>query len=183
MPKKTKHIVSKKNKIFVAGSIALIVALVLTLVLTQLVPYSQNTARKQRILNIYSSLNLGDDYILQGCDIFGDKRIYSWDDGRSYSSSCTYIRAANVDTTITELKKANTDAGYVLFDESYGGGQQHFKTAKNEYIRVGVTSKSRDDAYQNAFLTGQSTEPAANMDMNAGPSNVTIKVNLDDNNE
>lgn len=183
MAKKTKQIVSKKNKIFVAGSIALIVGLVLTLVFTQLIPYSNNSARKQRILDIYSSLNLGDNYILQGCDIFGDKRIYSWDSGRSYSSSCTYIRAANVDTTIAELKKVNADAGYVLFDEPYGGGQQHFKTAKNEYIRVGVTSKSRDDAYQNASLMGQSTEAAANMDMNSGPSSVTIKVNLDDNNE
>lgn len=183
MPKKTKHIVSKKNKIFVAGSLALIVVLVVTLVLTQIVPYSQNTARKQRILSIYSSLNLSDDYILQGCDIFGDKRIYSWDKGRSYSSSCTYIRAANIDTTIAELKKANADAGYVLFDEPYGGGQQHFKTAKNEYVRISVTSKSRDDAYQNAHLMNQSTEAAVSMDMNAGPSNVTIKVNLDDNNE
>ncbi len=178
-----KHIVSKKNKIFVAGSIALIIALIITLVVTQLVPHAYNSARKQRIMEIYSSLNVGDDYILQGCDIFGDKRIYSWDQGRSFSSSCTYIRAANVDTTIAELKKKAADAGNVLFDEPYGGGQQHFKSAKNEYIRVGVTSKSRDDAFQNAFLMGQSTEAATNMDMNAGPSSVTIKVNLDDNNE
>ncbi|MDB5161897.1 MAG: exported protein of unknown function [Candidatus Saccharibacteria bacterium] len=140
-------------------------------------------ARKTHIQAIYENLNIGDSYIVQTADIFGDKRVYSYDASRTFSSSVTYVRGATVTDTVADLKTKIAAAGFTLFEEPYNGGQQHFKSAKNEYVRVSVSSKSRDDAFQNAILMKESTDDAANMDRNAGPVNVTIKVNLDDNNE
>ncbi len=184
MAKKTKQ--TRKHQLPFTVLIILVgvVSLVVIGLLTQY-SLSRHTVsdRKDRIVAIYDSIKLDDSYIIQGSDIFGEKRVYDWDKGRSFSSSKTYVRGTNVDETVADLKQKITAAGFSLFDEPYGGGQQHFKSDKNEYVRVSVSSKLRDDAFQNALLMKQSTDDAANMDMNAGPSSVIIKVNLDDNNE
>ncbi|MEO6109419.1 MAG: hypothetical protein ABIP50_00195 [Candidatus Saccharimonadales bacterium] len=147
--------------------------------------YNRHTVaqRQERILNIYSSIPLGDSYVLQSSNVFGDKRVYDWDKSRTYASEETFVHGDTVSNTIADLKKKIGNAGYILFDEPYNGGQQHFKSSNNEYVRLSVTSKLRDDAFRNALLMNQSTDAALAIDQNAGPSNVTIKVNLDDNNE
>lgn len=143
-----------------------------------------NEARKNRITAIYDSLDLDSTYLLQDSNIFGDKRPYEWDSSRSYSSSRRYIHAASVSTTVTDLKSKIAAAGFHYFEAPYPGAtftELHFKSAKNEYVRLNVSSKLRDDYFQDRLLMHQ---PVANtIDPNAGPSNVTIKVNLDDNNE
>jgi hypothetical protein len=140
-----------------------------------------NDARKDRIVAIYDSLDLSKhDYQITGKNVFGDKRPYEWDSSRSYSSSVNYIRRANVDTTAAELRTAIEKAGFTYFDEPYPGSafkEYHFKSAQGEYVRLNVSSKPRDDA----FRTNE--DAAKNIDPNMGPSSVTIKVNLDDNNE
>lgn len=150
-------------------------------------PVYNTAVRKDRIVAIYNSLKLDDTYQLTSQSVFGEKRIYEWDSGRSYSSSQQYVHGKNVDVTTAELKKAITNAGFTYFDEPYPGSssiQLHFKSTKGEYVRMAVSSKLRDDVIRNKFLMGitPSTDDY-NLNWNTGPSNVTIKVNLDDNNE
>lgn len=144
-------------------------------------------ARKDRITAIYKSLNLSGDYQLHSTDIFGNKRVYNWDKSRTYSSSQTYERGADVKTTVAELRKAIQAAGFNYFEEPYPGStftELHFKSVQNEYLRLNVSSELRDDSLQDDELMTHTISPATiSLDPNAGPSNVTIKVNLDDNNE
>lgn len=187
MKKKSKNQPSKTKKITVISIGVLLIAAVVAASVWYITPKISNQVREDRIRAIYSSLNLGDEYILQDESIFGEKKIYEWDSSRSYSSWRTYIRAANVDQTVADLSRAITDAGFTYFEEPYPGStytQLHYKSDKNEYIRLTVSSKLRDDAFQNSILMSKEiSEELFEIDPNAGPSNITIKVNLDDNNE
>jgi hypothetical protein len=154
-------------------------------------PAAHNYFREKRINAIYSSLNLSDvskDYIAPVREnIFGERRVYEWDKSRTYSSEVEYVRAADVATTAAELDKAIKKAGYTYFEERYPGSllkTPTYKSKNGEYIRVTVSSKTRDDALWNQMtMTDGVTDEFRNLDPNAGPSNVQIKVNLDDNNE
>jgi hypothetical protein len=141
--------------------------------------------RKQRILAIYDSLKLGAEYTQTDEEIFGEKRVYSWDNGRSFSSSRMYVRQADVNATVAELRPLIKQAGFSFVDEPYPGAvdvQLHFKSARGEYLRLTVSSKLRDDAVRKA--SAAKTEPDYNkLPYRDAPSNVLIKVNLDDNNE
>jgi hypothetical protein len=143
--------------------------------------------RLGRITTIYKNLTLGSDYQLVHADVFGDKRVYEWDQGRTYSSAQTYTRGASVNVTVAELRQKIEAAGFTYFEEPYPGSaniELHFTSPKKEYIRLSVSSKPRDDALRNdAIMGNQLSTTALNLDPNAGPSTVTIKVNLDDNNE
>jgi hypothetical protein len=137
------------------------------------------TARSDRILAIYKSLQLPSDYDLRSDHVFGDKRVYDWDPSRTYSSSRVYLRYANVDATVAELRPRIEAAGFAFFEEPYPNAvikEYHFKSAKGEYIRLNVSSQTRDNDMR---LHGVNSS----IDPNQGPSTVTIKVNLDDNNE
>ena len=144
-------------------------------------------SRKDRIVAIYDSLKLGDEYQMVDSNVFGEKKVYEWDAGRTYSSSKEYEVGANVDVVIADLKKSIEAAGFHYFDEPYPGSwmyQYHFKSDKNEYIRLSVHSKPKWDASRDdALMKRDFSDALFNMDPNAGPSSVTIKVNLDDNNE
>lgn len=168
--------------------IAIILICILLAVIFFTLPGINNGIRKNRILSIYSSLNLNSEkYIITSESIFGDKRVYNWDSSRSFSSVRKYVRGANVDVTVKELKAAIANAGFVFFEEPLPGStsvQLHYKSQKNEYIRMSVSSKLRDDAFYNELHMGVTISPETlAINPNAGPSNVTIKVNLDDNNE
>lgn len=178
----------RKNSKFYRRAIyviaGLLVVAVITLgihfLITNLIP---NTVRKNRIEAIYASLNLGSSYTLTGSDVFGDKRVYSWDAGRTYSSTKQYRHDGNVDTIVAELKTKIELAGFAYFDEPYPGSgsvQYHFKSSDGEYIRLTVSSKAYDDAI---YSQSPASIKPYEADTNTGPSNVIIKVNLDDNNE
>jgi hypothetical protein len=144
---------------------------------------SQIDERKARILAIYDSLNLGSDYQMASEDVFGEKRVYAWDQGRTFSSSRSYVRAADVEATVAELRPRIEQAGFTYIGEPYPGSvdeQLHFRSAKGEYIRLTVSSKPRDDAVRAAH--GKDLDYGS-LPTHEGPSNVLIKVNLDDNNE
>lgn len=184
MAKKQRSI---RKKSVALSTIIVLVALVAAFIIVTFALRSYNAfqvnERKDRILDIYSSLQLGDGYTLQTENIFGDKRVYSYDAGRTFSSERNYVHADTVSNTVIDLKTKIKAAGYTLFDEPYNGGQQHYKTPKGEYVRVSVESKSATDAFFNKYIMGEPTPTFSDTDHNAGPSNVTIKVNLDDNNE
>jgi len=149
-------------------------------------PTVNNSIRKDKITSIFNSLKLDDQkYTLTYESIFGDKKIYEWDSGRSYSSTRTYIRGANVDITVAELKQAITKTDFKFYQEPYPGSANFmyiYKSPKKEYLRVSVSSKTRQDDFFNRYRMGLPTENITTSP-NTGPSNVTIKVNLDDNNE
>ncbi len=163
-------------------------AVVIALYVANSVTTQHTQARVDRINAIYASLNLDSSYIVQNSSIFGEKKVYDWDKSRSYASFVTYIHPETVDATSSELDGKIKAAGFAFIDEPYKGGayvQYHYKSEQGEYIRLNVSSKPRDDAIQNAFLMNRNEIPDSvyEIDTNAGPSTVVIKVNLDDNNE
>lgn len=186
MSKKIKKLfVKNKRKIIYITSIVstIIIGLITFL---YIVPTVNNNVRKDGITSIFNSLKLDDQkYTLTYESIFGDKRIYEWDSSRSYSSVRTYVRGANVDTTVAELKQLIAKTNFKFYEEPYPGGTSFmyiYKSPRNEYLRVSVSSKTRQDNFFNRYKMGLPTGDIAT-NPNDGPSNVTIKVNLDDNNE
>lgn len=146
-----------------------------------------NQARLDRINNIYTSLRLDDTYTVEKTNVFGDKRVYSYDKGRSFSSEIDYIRGDTVSNTVAQLDAKIKAAGFMFFDEPYPGTpeiQYHYKSSNGEYIRLTVASKPYLDAQLNASIMKQDTAAATrSLNKNAGPTRIIIKVNLDDNNE
>ena len=199
MPKPTKksskvdtkqlHLKRRKQHKVLVGVVALVFAVIIAVILLlTMVTQINESARLYRINQIYDSLSIDTNkYFIQRDNVFGDKRVYDYDKGRTFSSEKDYIRAANVDVTAKELDTAIKAAGFTYFDEPYAGSTQiqyHYKSDRGEYIRMSVSSKLRDDAFQNSYLmTGKLSDEIFTIDANAGPSNVIIKVNLDDNNE
>ncbi len=174
---------SSKEKIALLGAIAFIILALSAITLCVLMPNLISAQRKNRILETYAKINLGDDYIVQSQNIFGEKKLYEWDTSRTYSSSEELIRGADVDTTVSDLQGHITRAGFTLVDHPYPF-QWQYKSNDNIYIRFNVDSKPRMEYAQNQSLMGKSFDPTFNnISPDAGPSLVTLKVNLDDNNE
>lgn len=175
----------KRNIIIYSVSTVAII-LIISLLIFIIIPSINNSIRKNRIISIYNSLNLDKQkYMIQSVSVFGNKRTYEWDAGRSYSSSIRYVRSADVKTTVAEIKQAITKTKFSFYEEPYPGGANFmyiYKSPNNEYLRVSVSSKVRDDDIFNKFHMGTANDNITT-DANTGPSNVEIKVNLDDNNE
>lgn len=142
-----------------------------------------NQTRLDQITNIYTSFALGDPYRIARSDVFGDKRVYGWDAGRTYSSVMEYGHNDTPQNTITDLKKKIEAAGFKQFDTVYAESanpQYHFKNDQGQYVRVTVTSRYVQDAI--IYGIYDNGDPLVNHKDEA-PTYVTIKVNLDDNNE
>ncbi len=185
MTKPNKNSRKYRKEIYITAGIILAAALAISVhfIVTTVIP---NNARKDRIEAIYSSLNIGSEYTLTSANVFGDKRVYSWDAGRTYSSEKDYVRESTVDVTATDLKAKIEKAGFAFLEEPYAGStfiQYHFKSVKNEYVRITVSSKPRDDALRKDSANAEPSTETLALDPNAGPSTVIVKVNLDDNNE
>lgn len=177
----------KRHRIIIGLSIVVIAVLVGLIFSLIIIPKIANDARLSRINAIYSSIKLPQNIYSETDMIFGDKRPYSYDASRSLSSSKTFVVAKTVADTFNEIDSAIKAAGYTAFEEAYPGStskEEHYKTSKNEYIRLNVSSKLRNDAASNEMLmTGKFSDDFFKIDPNAGPSTVILKVNLDDNNE
>ncbi len=168
--------------------VAVTSVLVLSFYVSQNILAQQWGDRYDRIQTIYKSLDLDESYAVSTADVFGQKRVYDWDKSRTHSSYVHYIHSDTVSNTVAELDGKIKAAGFTFINEPYPDSsekQYHYKSDKGEYIRLSVNSKPRDDALHDAFVMNQNAIPEniLSMDTNAGPSNVIIKVNLDDNNE
>lgn len=167
--------------------ISVATVLVIALLTASIVMKSTNKARLDRINTIYASLNLGDDYKQTNRVVFGDKRPYDYDKDRTHSSYVEYVHPDTVSNTVADLDQKIKAAGFTFVDEPYAGSvfvQYHYKNADGEFIRLNVSSKPYNDATFNSYaLNGKISDKVFAMDKNAGPAQVTIKVNLDDNNE
>lgn len=187
MQKKTKKLfIKNKRKIIYISSIISTIIIIGLIIFLYITPTVNNNMRKNRITSIFNSLALDNQkYTITYESIFGDKRVYEWDSSRSYSSVRTYVRGANIDTTVEELKQLIAKTDFKFYEEPYPGSTDFmyiYKSPSNEYLRISVSSKSRQDEFFNRYNMGLSTDNIT-ISPNAGPSNVTIKVNLDDNNE
>jgi hypothetical protein len=201
-PKKSSKITVKKNaknsprawswrfSILTVGIYAIVVSTLIVgaFATANYIHTQQDNTRLDRIKAIYASIDVPDSYQVERYNVFGDKRPYEWDAGRTYSSEISYAHGDTVSNTFADLDKRIKDAGFTFVDEPYPGSvskQYHYKSDKGEYVRMTVSSKPYDDAWRNYALLKQTMpdDVLDAFDTNAGPSNVTIKVNLDDNNE
>lgn len=180
--KKNRKYLSKEKLALVSAIVFIIVSLT-AVTMRFAIPTAVNEARKNRIAAMYEKIDLGSDYLVQSQDIFGEKRPYEWDKSRSYSSSKELVRGKNVDETVKDLQEHVTKAGFTLIDHPYPY-QWQYKSDDAVYVRFNVLSKPRMEYIQNQSLMGKDVGSASNqIDSNTGPSLVTLKVNLDDNNE
>lgn len=168
--------------------VAVMSVIVIALFTAHTIATRMNQERLEHIKDIYTSLNIDDSYKLESSDVFGDKRVYTWDRGRTYSSTVRYLKGDTVSNTVAELDAKIKDAGFAYVGEPYPGSksiQYHYKSKDGEYIRLTVESKVYTDAVMNnsAMNRVPPTQDIQSIDTNAGPALVTIKVNLDDNNE
>lgn len=150
----------------------------------RLIVNKQHNDRYEKIMSIYSSLQLGDQYRQVKSDVFGDKRVYSWDKGRTYSSSIEYGHNDTPANTAADLKKKIEAAGFTYVQTEYEGSTspiQEFKNDKGNWIRAQVSSKYLQDQ----IFYGTTTDAAGSAfeHKDDAPTYVTLKVNLDDNNE
>lgn len=177
----------KRHRIIVGLSIVVVAALVGLIFSLIIIPRVTNNLRLNRINEIYASITLPSPVYNENDTVFGNKRVYPYDSSRSQSSQKTFVVGKTVNDTFNELDAAIKAAGYVAFEEPYPGSvfrEEHYKTDHNEYIRLNVSSKLRNDAFQNSlWMTGKINDDVFKIDPNAGPSTVILKVNLDDNNE
>lgn len=183
---KFKKLFTKNKKRIIKISLITVAIIIVVVVCFYGATAINNNIRKDRIISIFNSLKIdGQKYTLSYESILGNKNVYEWDSSRSFSSVRTYVRGANVDTTVAELKQAIAKTDFIFYEEPYPGSiyfMYIYKSPKNEYLRVSVSSKASEDDFYNKWFMGLSTDNIATSP-NAGPSNVTIKVNLDDNNE
>lgn len=179
------HIMLKKS-LFVYAGLVFITFILVSLswfTIHQLVESRVNNQRKEQILTIYDSLHLGDKYNEVRYNVFGDKRVYVWDDNRTSSSSIEYTRSDTPQNTLADLKQRIEAAGFSPAGSAYVGSpspQYYYKNDAGNYIRVQVTSKYVQDATM--YRLDTAADPLLNHKDEA-PTYVTIKVNLDDNNE
>jgi len=168
-------------------SIAVATVVIGALVASNAIITQYNKDRLSRIDAVYTSLKLDDSFKVQSVNVFGDKRAYESDKSRTYSSEIDYVHGDTVSNTVAKLDEKIKAAGFTFVNEPYPGAvstQYHYKSASGEYIRLTVSSKLYDDATTNAYAMNEDTSSIiSKLDKNAGPANVIIKVNLDDNNE
>ena len=187
-----KHISTNSTHILLKKSLGLYAILVFILFILlsistfTIVQYGTsriNSERLHRIQDIYASLKLDASYRGVHSNVFGDKRAYSWDTGRTFSSSIEYAHNDTPANTRADLQKKIESAGFTKVGEAYEGSttpQDHYRNSAGEYVRVSVSSKYVQDALTYGTLSADN--PLINHKDEA-PTYVTIKVNLDDNNE
>jgi len=151
-------------------------------------PAVHNQQRLDRITAIFNSVDpSSDSCLISGQNVFGDKRLYPNDKSRSFSSAKEYVCNGTVSSTVATIKSLVAKTDFRFYQEPYPGSNDWeyiYKSPKKEYLRISVSSKRRDDAFFNdEHAYGHITAATFAIDPNAAPSNVTIKVNLDDNNE
>lgn len=189
---KAKHVSHNKTHILVKKSIATYAVLVFVLFFTtalathaiyDLAKTRHNNERRERISSVYTNLNLDNSYRPAKSDVFGDKRPYEWGKGRSFSSSIEYGHNDTPANTRAELTKKIEQSGFKKIGEAYENSaspQIHFKNDDGVYLRLTVTS----GYVHNSLVYGNFAEGETFLDhKDEAPSYVTIKVNLDDNNE
>lgn len=146
-------------------------------------------ARLDRIEAIYADLQLDQDqYRVLETKVFGDKREYKNDPTRTHSSYIRYVYGDTVDNAVQHFDEKIRSNGFTFLEEPYPGittKEYHYKAESGEYLRLVVASKVYEDARFNAEVLNESIPATIDQSavMSQAPAVVTIRVNLDDNNE
>ncbi len=141
-----------------------------------------NNHRYQQITTIYTSLRLDNSYRPVKTNVFGDKRAYNYDKGRTESSSVEYGRNATSEETLKDITSRARAAGFSEAGSAYEGSiapQYYFKNDAGNYLRVTIEPKAAHDA----AVYGTEPSVLTPEERAQAPVYVTVKVNLDDNNE
>lgn len=149
---------------------------------------ANNQSRIDRIEAIYTSLKLNNAYAITGQEIFGEKKQYAANSDKTYASWTSYVHTDTVDATYAEIDSQITSAGFERVEDPEAGAvitQATYMSKKGEYIKVSVASKPFADAFEGASSMDKEvlSKIAEQYDINAGPSNVIIYVNLDTNSQ
>ena len=181
----TTHIMLKKGIVIYALLVFIMFVLVSVTWFTvhQFIASRAIADRHAQIVSIYDSLKLDGSYRVAKFDVFGDKRVYSWDHSRTYASSVEYGHNDTPQNTAADLKAKIEAAGFTPAGTAYEGSthpQYYYLNSKGNYIRVTVTSAFVQNSI--TYGTFNNDDPMINHKDEA-PTYVTIKVNLDDNNE
>lgn len=190
-PQPTKHISISKKSITIHRTQQMRLAIaILSMALllvgvylgTRAVKIYVNKMRLQEIIAVYDSLKLDDSYRVDKMNVFGDKRVYEWDKSRTYASQIEYGHNATPKNTRADLRAKAEAGGFSFVQTEYEGSVQpidEFKNAKGNYLRIGVTNSGT----QNAMIYGTDDLNTFDPEKDDAPSYVSVKVNLDDNNE
>lgn len=177
---KKKQTTNRSNLLVVL--IIVIVAAVLVVALAYAIPSIVHKNREAHVKSIVASLELDESYIKQKEFIYGDKRPNGLNGDKDKSSYVAYVRGANVDRTVDDLRQKIEAAGFKFErDKNPNGAIVHyqFRSESGEILYLSVSSKLRNDAIQNANLMGQNVDASNSINTNAGPSEITIKIDID----
>jgi len=97
------------------------------------------------------------------------------------AAHCSFVYSATVSETADKIKSTMKDAGWTFKRDAYpdsASPELHFKNDKGNFLIVSLSSKPRDDAFYNANAMNQDITEAADMDMDAGPTEVIVALNL-----
>ena len=155
-----------------------------TYLVDRMIVAREHQQRYDEITKIYKELNIDDSYRTAKTNIFGDKRQYESDKGRTYASSIEFGRNASVADTTQDLREKAEKSGFSYIQTEYEDSASpvyEYKNSAGNWLRISVEPKNLadDTLYGTSNFKFENTEQTKAM----SPSYVTIKVNLDDNNE
>lgn len=171
----------ERSKVF-AVLILLVIVAVLLVGLVYVVPGIAHKTRESHVKSIVTSLQLDESYVLQREFIYGDKRPNGLDGKKDTTSYVAYVRGADVNATVNDLRQKIEAAGFKFEKDDNPNGaivKYQFKSDSNETIYLSVSSKLRNDAIQNATLMGENADSSTGINTNLGPSEITIKIDID----
>ncbi len=157
------------------SAITIIFVIITVTICAHIVPRVVENIRKDRAVSILNSLKLDSQNYIQGLsNIDGENnRIYRSNDDPFLR---TYVRGANVDETVTELKNAISKTDFKIY-KTYDDSSFVFKSPNNELLQISVSSMAYQEDFYNKFYMGLSTDDITTS-TNAGPSNVSIHIYL-----
>ncbi len=181
MAKRTNKPARSKIKIHKHVSAITVIFVIITVTIcAHVVPRLIDNIRKDRAVSIFDSLKLDDQkYTQEFSNIDGENNRFDFSSGGPYFR--TYIRGADVDETVAELKKAVAGTDFKIF-KTYDNSSFVYKSSKNELLQISVSSMTYQDDFYNKFYMGVLTDNITTS-MNAGPSNVSIHVYLEGDND
>lgn len=142
------------------------------------------SAMRQKERNkAFSQLNLENKgFMQQYCDITsGADSKGPFDRTNAPAAWCWFVYGATVSETSDKMKSIAENAGWKFERDAFpeGAGREfHFKNDRGHFLIVSISSKLRDDATFNANAMNQDDSTVISMDMNAGPTNVYVYLNL-----
>lgn len=173
-----------KSQLLFVLAIACIVAVSASLLSMTAAKLFYEDPRGTRIAEVFRSLDLNDEYIYQTGENAAQQRAFKSDGHRDWTSFATYLRGASLDETMREVDQRATTAGFQFVRNAHEGSTgvtgAVYRSERNEYLYVTVSSKQRNDYLQDALLMQREASPdeLAAIDVSEGPVEVLIKLDI-----